>query len=95
MYINIIYIFCVIAAARNSAEVYARLKVNGDTILEVVAEGTKSSHDLQGNNLGIFKLNVGDKAWVSGGGPLPGNSGGNSKTRTSSFSGFLLYPTAN
>lgn len=72
---------------------YARLKVNGDTILEVVAEGTKSSHDLQGNNLGIFKLNVADKVWVSGGGSLPGNSGGNSNTRTSTFSGFLLYPT--
>lgn len=89
-----IYMFSVVIAVRGSGESWIRLKVNGGVIFNAVAEGSgSSSQDLQGGNMAIVKLNKGDRVWVSGSGSLPGNSGGNSNTRTSTFTGVLLHPT--
>ena len=66
------------------------LKVNGDDVLHSYAEGTQNSQDLQGTNIAVVKLSPGDEVWISGSGTLPGNSGGSSDYRTSSFSGYLV-----
>ena len=88
-----IYYHKTVTAARNAATIEAWLMVNDRVILHAVAEGTKSSHDLQGGNIAVLKISKGDKVWISGTGTLPGDSGGTSGRRTSSFSGFLVQPT--
>ena len=79
---------------RGSGESWAFVKHNGDVLMDAVIEGGgNSSQDLQGGNMAVVRLSKGDEVWVSGSGTLPGNSGGYSDTRTSSFTGVLLHPT--
>ena len=66
------------------------LKVNGGDVLHSFTEGTEPQQDVQGANIAVLKLSTGDEVWISGSGTLPGNSGGGSTFRTSSFSGFLV-----
>ena len=81
-----------VAAARGQATTIGMLKVNGVNVIYSIAEGTESDQDLQGVNIAVVKLNIGDEVWISGSGTLPGDSGGGSGRRTSSFSGFLVKP---
>ena len=79
---------------RGSGESWAIVKHNGGLLMNAVIEGGGgSSQDLQGGNMAVVRLCKGDEVWVTGSGTLPGNSGGNSNTRTSSFIGVLLHPT--
>ena len=90
-----LHIIFMIIAVRGSGTMWAQIKVNGNVALDAVSEGSKADQDLQGSNMGIMNLNQGDRVWVYGSGSLPGNSNGNSNTRTSSFTGVLLYPKNN
>lgn len=86
-----IYLFSFVIAVRGVDSTYAKLSINGNVAIEAVAEGREASDDKQGSNVAIVKLEKDDKVWVTGSGTLPGNSHGNSDTRTSSFSGVRLY----
>lgn len=70
---------------------FAQLKVNNEVIVQAVSESDGNADDVQGGNLAIVTLNAGDKIYVSAKGTIPGNTWDLTKTRTSSFSGFLLY----
>ena len=73
----------------NAKYAYARLMVNGTEILHAVAEAGGDFQEDQGANTAVVQCNKGDEVWVTGKGELPGES----NTRTSSFSGFLLHQT--
>ena len=78
---------------RGTGESWAIVKHSDDVLMNAVIEGIGSStFDLQGGNMAVVRLRKDDEVWVSGSGSLPGNSGGNSDTRTSSFTGVLLHP---
>lgn len=88
-----VYMFSVVIAVRGSGTTVGEIRVNKDATLHAITEGSKADQDLQGTNMVIVKLIKGDRVWVSGSGSLPANSHGTSNKKTSSFSGFLIYPT--
>ena len=67
--------------------------MNGTEILQALAESTGQYNDDQGANIAVVQCIKGDEVWVTGVGTLRGDSDGETNTRTSSFSGFLLHQT--
>ena len=63
--------------------------MNGTEILHAVADATRDFQEDQGANIAVVQCNKDDEVWVTGKEELPGES----NTRTSSFSGFLLHQT--
>ena len=93
-YILRLYYTKTVTGARNDSTTYAKLIVNSTEILHVIAETTGEFDDDQGANIAVVQCNKGDDVWVAGDGTLRGDTEGNSDTRTSSFSGFLLHQTS-
>ena len=68
------------------------MMINNNSRIDAVAEGVKSTHDVQGGNSVLVKLNKDDKLWIKRNGIAGDKLESYPGLRVSTFSGVLLYP---
>ena len=71
------------------SQTWARLVANGHVVNAAVADAMHKYIDLQGGNVGIVRLNAGEKAWIESW--HQGDAVFNAGYYFSTFSGVLIY----
>jgi len=82
--------FTLFIGERDHNEIRAAIKVNSENVMDAIAEPIASTHDAQGGNMVIKRLNAGDVVYVES--TLPNKHvEGDVTYRYTSFSGVMLY----
>ena len=71
------------------SQTWVRLMVKGNAVNSAVADSFHNGEDLQGGNVGVVRLNTGDKAWIESW--HQSDAVYNAGYQFTTFSGVLIY----
>lgn len=86
-----IYMFSFMIETKHATDTAVRLLIDGRNTLDAVVEPRHTEQNLQGGNIGVFKLTKGSNVWVENYNRQHQVLEGDDNYRFSTFSGVLLY----